>query len=161
MTTPFHRVIIMNTKKSGVAVMGFLSAICSFASLLIYVLIPQSDLANSVTRPASHGLYALLVSPVLAAAALLLFCLAYIRHIGAFTKTYKPTLCYGAFGLVGLGLVFNLISSVAFTASQFSLGFAAPVDGTVWETLAVFTAVFSVLNLTYAILTVTAKRKLK
>lgn len=142
-------------------VLGFLSAICSFASLLVHVLIPQSDWANSVTRPASHGLYALLVSPVLAAAALLLFCLAYLRQIGAFTKTYKPALCYGIFGLVGLGLVFNLISSIAFTASQFSLGFAAPVGGTIWETPAVFTAVFSVLNLAYAVLTVTAKRKLK
>ena len=108
---------------------GFLMvAVC----IVIYYLVPVSDIANSVNHSVDRAFYLLALSPLSALAA----CAAYITGGLTDKALVKNSVVQLVIFIVSsVLLAFICAVSAAMFFDQLSLGFVAPFDGTVWETL--------------------------
>lgn len=128
-------------KNNGGLIFTVVSVICSLVSVLVYRFLPESNLANGIEHSGMDAVYALIASPVFAFLALAFFAVGCIKLHKALTHTFPKLAVIGTFAVISLGLVFNFISSLLYLLKQNKLGFVAPVDGTVWDTLLTVMAV--------------------
>ncbi len=111
-------------------------------SVFIYQYAPVSDIANSVEHSAKNGLFLLAVSPVCA----LLSAVAYI--VGGLTDkalVKNSVVQLVIFIVSAVLLVFVCATSAAMFFEQLSLGFVAPVNGTVWSILGIVNIIAAAL----------------
>ncbi len=138
-----------------------LGCFISLASLLIYRYLPASDFANSVERSGMDGVYAFISSPVLALVALGVFALAMMKNKDTYTALLGKTV-YSVLG-VGFPAVFayGFVSSLAYLIFQWKLGFLAPFDGTVYQTLHDVMLIALMLIITFLLVTTIIIKKKK
>lgn len=118
----------------GAAYLATASAALLFiiAGIFFYHYVPVSDIANSIEHSAKDGLYFLSLSPICS----LIAAVAYI--VGGLTDKalVKNSVVQLVIFIVSAVItVFILATCAAMFFSQLSLGFAAPIDGTSWDTL--------------------------
>ena len=122
------------------------SAAAALGALLIFLLLPTSQLANGIEYSGKDALWVLVLSPVLSLAGTVSFISVFVKD----GKTWNELLCKpivsGAIALSGAFGLLNFATYISYTLQQFSLGFVAPYDGTAFEYLAVAATVTVVLN---------------
>lgn len=129
---------------SKIVVLNAISFMFALIGMLIYKLIPVSDLANGIEHSPKDALYALLISPIAFFTAAFLFGLIFKDFKLLQERIDKAILI--PVGLIGEGsLIFSFISTLVFCVDEFKLGFVAPVDGTVWATIGTVITVFTVV----------------
>ncbi len=143
---------MLKVNKTKTAVLAFLGAIFALAGLLIFKLLPVSDLANSVEHSAKDAIYVLAAAPVC-------FLLGGIIYLAAFTKDYKAwknflsaPMVLSATVIFAAGYIFNIAMSLSFFLSQNDIGFVAPFNGLIYEPLSIIMTVIVILDFIFAIL---------
>ena len=116
--------------------LAYSGSVLSLGALLIYTILPSSELANGLQYSGTDALWVLAFSPVLALAGAACFTASLAKDYKTWQSFIAKDLITGAL----IATVVCLIASVAiyiynFT-TQFSLGFVAPFKGTVFETYA-------------------------
>lgn len=125
--------------------------IFSLAGLIMFKLFPSSDFANSVEHSAKDGLMVFIVTPVLLLLGAAAFITALLKNAATFEKLISHKGLYAATGIFGVGLIFNFAVALAYLISQFSLGFLAPFEGTVYDKLFVIMAVVTALEAAFSV----------
>ncbi len=111
-----------------------LGLVLIIASVVLYKFVPVSDIANGIEHSAKDGLLLLAASPICAFVA----AVAYI--VGGLTDkalVKNSVVQLVIFIVSAVLLVFVFSTSVALLFEQMSLGFVAPLDNTIWETLGI------------------------
>lgn len=135
-----------NTIKTKVFAPYLLSFLLLSASYLVYILVPVSDLANSIEHSGMDAVYLLTVSPILALVSLALLLSAYVINKQYLNKLLSVQVAVAAFSVNLLFVAVSLIFSVLFVVSQYQIGFTAPLNGTKWESFGIFILVSCVIE---------------
>lgn len=112
------------------------------AGIFIYWYIPVSDIANSIEHSAKDALYLLAISPVCTLIAAILYLVGGLTDKALVRNSVVQRVIFIVSEII---LFFITAVSSAMFFSQLSLGFVAPVDGTVWNTLGIINIVVGVL----------------
>ena len=144
---------MLKINRKSTILLSVVGALLSLAALLIFMLLPTSDFANSIDRPAKDALMVLIASPVLALLGTVCLTFSFAKDFKAWAEfiLLKPiAVTVTAFTAV-LGL-YNTGVFTAYLSDLFSLGFVAPYSGTVYEYLAFVAVVFVVLEFVFSTL---------
>ena len=145
-----------NKKSAEISAKAFvpyiISGIIVIISYFIYNYVPESELANSIEQSSMTAVYLMVVAPVLCVIALILLALGFKKDKQSFISVYKNTAVYTYFGINALICIVCAILETSFVSSLFSLGFAAPNDGTVYETYGTVVLVCGILQLISSVL---------
>ncbi len=143
---------MLKVNKTKTAVLAFLGALVALAGLLIFNLLPVSDLANSVEHSAKDAVLVLAASPAC-------FLIGGIIYLAAFTKDYKAwknflsaPMVLSATVIFAATFIFNCAVSLSFFLSQNALGFVAPFNGLIYEPLSIIMTVIVILDFIFAVL---------
>ena len=140
-------------------ILVFFSAIAAIVALLIFLMLPTSQLANGIEHSAKDALWVLAASPVFALVAAVCFVLVFIKDIDTWSNLLSKPIVTAIIGLSSAFGLVNFIIYLTYTVQQFSLGFVAPFGGTVYELLSVAAIVIVVLNFIFsAIITIATLR---
>ena len=144
---------MLKLNRKTTILLAFAGSLLSLAALLIFMLLPTSDFANSIDRPAKDALMVLILSPACAVLGSASFLFAVIKDFKVWIKflTNKP-LVLGMTALFAAFCIYEIGLFTAYLTQQFSLGFVAPYSGTIYETLAVIATVFVVLKFVFSTL---------
>lgn len=135
-------------KKSAKSVLpAILSCVLVLISCFIYNYLPESDIANSIENPAMTAVYIMITAPVLCVAALVLLVYCFKKNRAELKTLINGKILFGLFGISAIFDIVSLIFEIIFIISLFKLGFAAPVDGTVYETYGNFILISSILQI--------------
>ena len=140
--------------KSKNVIFALFGSILSLAGVLIFNLLPFSELANGIEYSATDALWVLALSPILLFIGGLIFIFALFKDI----KNWKNTLCdvaiYVALSAFVAAVIFNFAVSLSYFISQYSLGFVAPFTGLIYENFAVVMFVFVIWQFIFTALTI-------
>lgn len=125
----------INSKKT--VMLTFSALLFAVIALLIFMLLPTSELANGINYSAKSAIYVLAVSPVASLISLVLYMLALIKSYDTWCDALSKPCVNGLTALFAIFAVFNFAVFSAYFFLQVSLGFVAPSGGTVYEFLAV------------------------
>lgn len=132
---------MLKANRKFTVILSFVGSFISLAALLIFMLLPSSDFANSVYRPSTDALYLFMVTPVLSLIGSAFNLCAFIKNFKALSLSLTKPIVWCGIALYAAIAVFNTVLYLSYTIKQFSLGFVAPFGGTVYESLAVIAAV--------------------
>ena len=124
-----------------------LSDILVIISYFIYVFLPESAFANDVSRPGMTAVYIFAAAPVLCLVSAIIPAVFFKKIKQAFDEAEKSLL---GIALCSASLLLYLICFVLellYLISQISLGFLAPMNGTVYETYSVIIIAGSLIHL--------------
>ena len=113
----------------AVAIVGLVFAVLS---AVLYEYVPVSDIANSIEHSAKDGLYLLALSPVCALVAAVAYIVGGLLDKALVKNSVVQLVIFIVSAVL---LVFTFAVSVAMFFNQLSMGFVAPLDGTVWSSL--------------------------
>ena len=144
---------MLKINRKSTVLLSFTGTLLSLAALLIFMILPTSDFANSIDRPAKDALMVLLASPVLALLGTFSLTFAFVKDFKAWADfiCLKPIAVTVSAFLAVLG-IYNIGMYSAYLSDLFSLGFVAPYSGTVYEYLAFVAVVFVVLEFVFSTL---------
>ena len=148
--------------KANNKLLAVISAVAALAALLIFLLLPTSQLANGIEHSAKDALWVLTCSPILSLLGTVSFVSIFLKDNMAWSNLLsKPIVT----GITGISLVFGLLNFatyLSYTATQFSLGFVAPYSDTIYEYLAWAATVTVILNFIFsAVIIIATKRHSK
>ena len=130
---------------------GKLSVILTYAgsllflgALLIYTILPTSELANSIEYSGTDALWILATCPVLALIGTVCFMAALVKDLKAWQSYISKELFTGAAAGIAVGLVAGFAMYLSNFLTQLSLGFVAPFTGTIYETYAVILTMITI-----------------
>lgn len=150
---------MLKTNRKSSVILSVLGSLLSLGALLIFMLLPTSEFANSVYHSAKDALYVFLLSPVLSFIGSAFILGAYIKDFKNLTDTLMKSIAVSGAVLYSAIAVFNIATFAAYTAEQFSLGFVAPFSGTVYENLAVAAVIGVFHQILLTVLTVVSAKK--
>lgn len=142
-------------------VLSVFSAIAALAALLIFMLLPASELANSIEHSAKDALWVLVLSPLLSLLGSASFLAVFLKEKKTWIKLLCEPIVIAAIGFTAVFGLFNFATYLSYTINQFSLGFVAPFAGTAYEQLAVAATVITVLNFVFSAIVVIAAMRSK
>ena len=144
---------MLKINRKSTVLLSFAGAILSLAALLIFMILPTSDFANSIDRPAKDALMVLLASPVLSLLGTFSLTFAFVKDFKAWTDfiCLKPLAVTISAFLAIFGL-YNTGVYSAYLSDLFSLGFVAPYSGTVYEYLVIVAVITVILKFVFSAL---------
>lgn len=133
---------MLKVLKNKNIIFSFLGLILSLAGVLIYIILPSSELANGIQYSGADALRVLLISPVLLLIGGMLFIFALLSDIKNWKNTISDVAIYVTDGALIATVIFNFAVSLSLFLVQNSLGFVAPYTGLKYEFFAVVMIVF-------------------
>lgn len=127
-------------------ILAVFSAVAALGALLIFLLLPTSELANGIEYSGKDALWVLVLSPVFSLLSTVSFIFVFIKDNNAWNNLLCKPIVMSAIALSGSFGLLNFATYLSYTLQQFSLGFVAPYSGTAYEYLAVTATVTVVLN---------------
>lgn len=144
---------MLKLNRKTTLILSFSGSLFSLAALLIFMLLPTSDFANSIEHSAKDALMLFVLSPICSFIGSASFIFAGAKDYSAWVKfTEDKPLVLGLISIFAAFSAYEIILFTAYVAEQFSLGFVAPFNGTVYENLAVVATVFVALKLVGSVL---------
>ena len=134
------------TKTIAFTLIGSVSAL---AALLIFLLLPTSELANGIQYSGTDALWVLAISPVAAVISAASFIIAFIKDGKTWSGLLSKPIVIGAAAILAVLNVFNFVVYVTYFSEMLSLGFVAPYTDTIYEYLAIAATMFVVIKLLY------------
>lgn len=144
---------MLKINRKSTVLLSFAGAILSLAALLIFMILPTSDFANSIDRPAKDALMVLLASPVLSLLGTFSLTFAFVKDFKVWADfiLLKPLAVTISAFLTIFGL-YNTGVYSAYLSDLFSLGFVAPYSGTVYEYLVIVAVITVILKFVFSAL---------
>ena len=124
--------------------LAYAGSVLFLAALLIYTILPTSELANGIQYSGTDALWVLAASPVLAIAGAVCFIASLAKDYKAWQNFISKELITGALAAISVCLVASVAMYISNFATQLSLGFVAPFTGTVYETYAVILTIVAI-----------------
>ena len=144
---------MFKVNKAKTIVLAFAGSLLSLAALLIFNLLPSSQLANGVEHAATDAIWVLAASPVLFLLGGMVFMSAYLKDFKAWKDFLSGAMVKGATGLFAIACIYNVVVSLMYFLSQYKLGFVAPFDGTVYgDVLVIIMTVVTIAQFIFSIL---------
>ena len=152
---------MLKLNKTQTIASSFIGSVLALVALLIFLLLPTSDLANSIEHSAKDALWVLVFAPVasLIGSALLVF--TFYKDKKVWSNLLAEPIVVGLSGLFAALGIFNFATYLSYTITQFSLGFVAPFSGTTYEFLAVAATMIVILHFIFSILVTMAVARSK
>ncbi len=148
-----------NLNRTKTITLAFAGALMSLAALIIFVVLPDSELANGIQYSGKDALWVLTLTPVFSLAGAVNFMYAYLKDYKIWSGVLSKNILIGATAVIGSSMIFNFAVYLSYLISQFRLGFVAPYTGTVYENLVVLLTVFTVHQLIFSALSIPAVKK--
>lgn len=120
-------------KSDKTLLLAAVSIILLLGAYLTYTIVPVSELANGIDHSGMDAVYVLTLSPVLAFLSLIMLALTLFINKGYLLDLLDNRIVFAGFGTAAAMTVISIVFSIIFVASQYDLGFTAPIDGTVYE----------------------------
>ncbi len=136
--------------KTNNIILTVFSAVAALGALLIFLLLPTSQLANGIEYSAKDALWVLVASPILSLIGTISFVAVFLKDKNSWSNLLSEPIVLAATGLSAAFGLFNFTTYLSYTLKQFSLGFVAPYGGTGYEYLAVAATVIVVLNFIFS-----------
>lgn len=136
--------------------LAFAGAVLSVAALLIFIILPESELANGIQYSGKDALWVLVLAPVFSLAGAINFLYAFLKDKKIWCEAFSKNIVTGAAFVLGAMMVFNFAVYTSYLIMQFDLGFVAPYDGTVYDSLQYIVGVFTVLQVLFSALSIPA-----
>ncbi|MBR6568399.1 MAG: hypothetical protein IKK60_07075 [Clostridia bacterium] len=111
-------------------------------SVILYEYVPVSDIANSIERPGKDGVIFLAFSPVCSLVAFVAYLVGGLTDKALVKNSVVQLVIFIVSAVL---LAFITATSAALFFEMNSLGFVAPLDGTVWSTLGIVNIVAAVI----------------
>ena len=124
--------------------LAYAGSILFLGALLIYTILPTSELANGLQYSGTDALWVLAASPVLAIAGAACFIASLAKDFKTWQKFIAKELITGALAGISVCLIASVAMYISNFATQFSLGFVAPFTGTVYETYAIILTIVTI-----------------
>lgn len=138
---------MLKINRKTTILLAYAGSIISLVGLLIFVLLPTSDLANSIEHSAKDALMVFILSPVCALIGSLAFIFATAKDFKVWVKfTEYKSLVTALTALFAAFSIYEIAFFTSYLAEQFSLGFVAPYSGTIYDTLAFVAIIFVALK---------------
>lgn len=145
--------------KANNKLLAVISAFAALAALLVFMILPTSQLANGIEHSAKDALWVLVLSPIASLVAAVSFTAIFVKDSDTWSKLSSETIVKAVTGLSAVFGLFNFIVYLRYTIDQFSLGFVAPYAGTSYEILAVAAAVIVALNFIFSAVVIIATKR--
>lgn len=145
-----------NIKKTQTITFAYLGATLSLIGVLVFMILPSSDFANDVTRPATDAVWALLASPVALLIGSVVFMAAFLKDFKIWNDFLSGGIVKGATVIFSCTSIYNVAVTLSYFISQYKLGFVAPFDGLAYESLAIICIVIVILQFAFATLATAA-----
>ena len=150
---------MLKSSKTKTILFSLLGSIFALTALLIFILLPTSDLANGIEHSGKDALFVLVFAPVLSLLGSASTIYAFIKDSKIWEKILTKSIVTGITGLSLAFGILNLGTYLSYTVMQFSLGFVAPYGNTVFEILSVANIVTVVLHFMFtALITIAVKK---
>ena len=146
--------------KKAVVTFAFIGSAFSLAALLIFMLLPTSEIANGIQYSGKDALWILILSPVFSFIGAISFMFAFLKDYKLWKGYLTNFALFGFLAVSAVLLVSNFSVYLTYLISQFDLGFVAPYTGTVFDKLEILVIIVTVLQFTVAtLIAVKAKNK--
>ncbi len=129
-------------------------SVLSLVGVLIFNLLPVSELANGIQYSGQDALWVLALSPILLFVGGAGFVASLFMDMKNWKKTLSDVAIYIAIASFAAAVIFNFAVSLSYFIMQFSLGFVAPFDGLIYESFAIVMIVFVIWQFLFSALTV-------
>ena len=144
---------MLKSKNISSVILSFSGSLLSLAALLVYVILPTSQLANGIEYSGTDAVWVLAIVPVASLVGAVLFVSSFIKNFNEWVSTMSRPLVTGMITLLGCMSAACFINYLSYFVTQVQLGFVAPYTGLVYEdfiTVAVVVVIhqflFSVLS---------------
>lgn len=132
--------------------LAYIGSVISLGALLIFKLLPTSELANGIQYTGKEALWVLILSPLFALLGAVTLMYAYIKNYKALQKFLPKPAVTGTIIILAAFMIFNFCVYLSYLIAQFDLGFVAPYAGTVYESLETAVVIGTVLQFISSIL---------
>ena len=147
---------MIKINKSKTVLLSVVGSALAVVALLIFMLLPTSQLANGIEYSGQDALWVLTVAPVASIIGSICCIIAFIKDCKVWEKNLTDGIIISITGLItGFGLL-NFVTYLLYTIQQFSLGFVAPYENTVYEFLAVAAVASTLIHVFFTAFTVIA-----
>ena len=126
--------------------------ILSLIGVLIYIILPFSELANGIEYSGDEALKVLMASPALVFIGGVFFIIALLGDIKNWKNTFSDVAIYAAVIAMIFTVIFNFSASLSYYLTLNSLGFVAPFTGLKYEVFAYIMPVFLFWQLIFTVL---------
>ncbi len=151
-----------NTSGKSSVIFSISGSLLSLASLLIFMIIPNSQLANGIEYSGTDALWVLVLSPLFSLIGSGLFIFSFLKDFDEWSNTMSKPLVVGMTILLGCMSAFNFILYLSYFISQVELGFVAPYTGLIYHKLLTAAIVVTIHHFIFtAISTIAFIRKSK
>lgn len=141
-----------NIKKTQTITLAYIGAILSLVGVLIFMILPSSAFANDISHPAKDAVWTLLASPIAVLCGSVVFMVAFLKDFGNWSDFLSGGMVKGATVIFACTSIFNVAVTTSYFVSQYKLGFVAPFDGLIYESLSIICVVIAILQVIFATL---------
>lgn len=145
---------MLKALKNKNVIFALLGSVLSLAGVLIYNLLPFSEIANGIQYSATDALWVLALSPALLFLGGVSFIFAFFKDKKNWEGTLPDAAIYSFTAIFTAAVIINFAVSLSYFISQYDLGFVAPFTGLVYETFAVVMIIFAIWQFLFTALTV-------
>ena len=147
---------MIKINKSKTVLLSVLGSAFAVAALLVFMLLPTSQFANGIEHSGEDALLLLVAAPVASILGSLGVITAFIKDCKVWEKNLTGGIVVSITALLTGFALLNFVTYLKYTIQQFSLGFVAPYDNTVYEFLAVAAVASTVIHVFFTAFTVIA-----
>ncbi len=152
---------MLRSIRTKTVTLSLAGALLSVVALLIFIVLPNSELANGIQYSGNDALWVLSLTPVFSLIGAINFLYAFLKDYKLWSGILSNTIVKSAALVLGAMMIFNFAVYTSYLFTQLKLGFVAPYSGTVYENLQVILIVFSVLQILFGALSIPATSKSK
>ncbi len=145
---------MLKALKNKTVIFAVSGSVLSLIGVLIFNLLPDSELANGIQYSGQYALWALAFSPVLLFIGGAGFVASLFLDMKNWKRTLPDTAIYMAVVAFAFAVIFNFAVSLSYFITQLSLGFVAPFDGLIYEKAAIVMIIFVIWQFIFSALTV-------
>lgn len=152
---------MIRLNRTKTVTLAFAGAVLSLAALLIYIILPGSELANGIQYSGKQALGVLALTPIFSFVGALNFMYAFLKDHKVWTDILSKPIVISSTVILSVLMIFNFAVYLSCFLTQFKLGFVAPYDGTVYETLEILLIVVTTLQFIFSAFSIAATIKNK
>ena len=147
---------MVKINKSKSVLLSVVGSALAVAALLIFLLLPTSQLANGIEYSGKDALWVLMIAPIASILGSVSVIVAFMKDCKVWEKDLTGGIVVSIAALLtGFGLL-NFATYLSYTIQQFSLGFVAPYNNTAYEFLAVAAIASTVIHVFFTAFTIIA-----
>ena len=125
-------------------ILAYTGSILSLAALLVFKLLPTSELANGIQYSGTDAIWVLAICPVLAIVGAVCFMASFVKDLKAWKDLLPEELLRSSTIAIAVCLIISVAVYLSYFLKQLKLGFVAPFQGTIYELYSVVVTMMTI-----------------